>query len=46
MSLTLANEKQVWYHVRVGYICITEYTEIVPTVNKVNAEQYKMKFTR
>ena len=27
-------------------IFITEYTEIVPTVNKVNAKQYKMKFTR
>jgi len=30
----------------VAQFCITEYAEIVPTVNKVNAEQYKMKLTR
>jgi len=30
----------------VAWFCITEYTEIVPTVNKVNPEQYKMKLTR
>jgi len=29
----------------VDQFCITKYAEIVPTVNKVNAEQYKMKLT-
>jgi len=29
----------------VARFCIAEYAEIVPTVNKVNAEQYKMKLT-